>query len=380
MSNLFIPKTIRVGYQERKDTFTGKLAYVIYYDSQGKLRKETSWERWRDEEIEPEEFENKPTTGFVLNKEARRYNWSHFGSNRSYIRMYDPRGIEFEITPDNLVGVLMECNCSKRMMDSDFIYAWAGTELVLLPCASESYQEAIEYTKRQAQKVSAKDLIEGCSYTKKNGDEVVYLGRFPWYTWDGDKGRTMKRQHVFYENKYYAWKRQYEDSFSPIANIPSALAHINSPEPVQNYAKLVDQLKKKKETLAIAELNIKPNPIKELEIDTSNNWHKMNILPVIKKTSNGLQGYIVELRHYNPDKNPYFIISKQHFLNLETLTTERNYERNTHFNYYSKQYEQEAYSQEEILDLLQDCVILEVVFEDGTTKIINKINYYNLDL
>ena len=42
-SNIFIPKTINVGYQNRSGTYTGKLAYVIYYDEKGKLRKEASW-------------------------------------------------------------------------------------------------------------------------------------------------------------------------------------------------------------------------------------------------------------------------------------------------------------------------------------------------
>jgi hypothetical protein len=30
-SNIFIPDRINVGFQERKDTYTGKLAYVIYF-------------------------------------------------------------------------------------------------------------------------------------------------------------------------------------------------------------------------------------------------------------------------------------------------------------------------------------------------------------
>lgn len=41
-TNIFIPTKINVGFQERKDTYTGKLAYVIYFDEKGKLRKETS--------------------------------------------------------------------------------------------------------------------------------------------------------------------------------------------------------------------------------------------------------------------------------------------------------------------------------------------------
>lgn len=67
-SIIFIPEQLMVGFQNRKDTFTGKLAYVIYYDEKGKLRKEHSWQNWRDRNIDPQEFVNEPTTGFVLNK------------------------------------------------------------------------------------------------------------------------------------------------------------------------------------------------------------------------------------------------------------------------------------------------------------------------
>ena len=31
-SNIFIPKKINVGFRNRSGTYTGKLAYIIYYD------------------------------------------------------------------------------------------------------------------------------------------------------------------------------------------------------------------------------------------------------------------------------------------------------------------------------------------------------------
>ena len=39
---LFIPSRICVGAQKREGTYTGKLAYVIYYDLKGVRRKEKS--------------------------------------------------------------------------------------------------------------------------------------------------------------------------------------------------------------------------------------------------------------------------------------------------------------------------------------------------
>lgn len=55
---VFIPKKCKVGFNERTDTYTGKLGYVIYHD--GKVwRKETSWEDWRMKYIDPDEAERK---------------------------------------------------------------------------------------------------------------------------------------------------------------------------------------------------------------------------------------------------------------------------------------------------------------------------------
>ena len=61
MEWLNIPEKIKVGYQERTGTYTGKLAYVIYYDEKGKLRKETSWQNWRHTKIDADDFDNGAT-------------------------------------------------------------------------------------------------------------------------------------------------------------------------------------------------------------------------------------------------------------------------------------------------------------------------------
>ncbi len=60
---IFLPKKIKVGFNTRSDTYTGKLGYVIYHD--GKVwRKEKSWESWRENYISPEELEDKKRTEF----------------------------------------------------------------------------------------------------------------------------------------------------------------------------------------------------------------------------------------------------------------------------------------------------------------------------
>ena len=111
-TNIFIPQTIKVGYVNRSNTYTGKLAYVIYYDHKNKLRKEKSWEAWRDSEIEANEYQNTPISGFVLNRKAGGYStgWNH---RQTYCRVFDPRNFEFEITIPNLLYILDNVNSIK---------------------------------------------------------------------------------------------------------------------------------------------------------------------------------------------------------------------------------------------------------------------------
>ena len=58
-NKLFIPDRINVGLQGRRGTYTGKLAYIIYWDKKGVLRKETSWESWRWKEAELQGLEKR---------------------------------------------------------------------------------------------------------------------------------------------------------------------------------------------------------------------------------------------------------------------------------------------------------------------------------
>ena len=182
METFFIPRKIRVGYQERKSTYTGKLAYVIYYDQKDVLRKETSWESWRDKKLGDNVFNNEPLSGFVLNKHAGGYSsgWNH---RQSYCRVYDPRGFEIEITIDNLLWILDWSDCYKgKGLDGKFCYAWNGTDLVLVPECTEDYKKSKEYSESlfATPKTSKKDLIQGSSYKLKGwGDTYfTYVGEF----------------------------------------------------------------------------------------------------------------------------------------------------------------------------------------------------------
>jgi hypothetical protein len=69
-SKIFIPTKIKVGFQTRSDTYTGKLGYVIYHD--GKVwRKEKSWEGWRFKYIDSATFQAEKNASFQ--QQVKRY-------------------------------------------------------------------------------------------------------------------------------------------------------------------------------------------------------------------------------------------------------------------------------------------------------------------
>ena len=202
MSALFMPKKLNVGFVKREDTYTKKLAYVIYYDEKNILRKEKSWNDWRDHSISNEEFDNEPIEGFVLNKHAggKSYGWN---DRYSYIRVYDPRGFEVEIKVDNLLYILEHCSCTKgKGIEGKLVYAWDGTELVLLPVGSQSYKDAKIYSDNlfNGEGIANKDLIVGYTYSTKSGIDLLYLGKFNVYG-DYFNANFKGRRHLFLDVK-----------------------------------------------------------------------------------------------------------------------------------------------------------------------------------
>jgi len=332
-TQLIIPKKIKIGFNLRPDTYSGKLGYVIYHD--GKIwRKEQSWESWRQKEatesdkekcvqdytknyyepyhksnptiypqalnynevpefykrqfkfadgVEPIECDNVPTEGFVLNrnvggvKESYGY---HDDVRIEKVRVFDPRGFEFEIDIPNVLTILQECTSVKgKGLEGTFVYAWDGKELVLLPTCSPDYQSCLEFTKMQNNKVSAKTLIPGCSYKTKKQKDLIFLGKLDWIdynyktdSWEANKKFIFVNEHPDnyyggdendivpedfeteeeYQNelKNYRelrkkWKQQEIEQGKDVEFVSlqsvSSLALCNSDTPVSNYAELMDR-------------------------------------------------------------------------------------------------------------------------------------------
>ena len=232
-TNIFIPETIKVGFQNRNDTYTQKLAYVIYYDNKGVLRKEKSWEGWRDKKIPDVSYSNVPMSGFVLNKKVGGYStgWNH---RQTYVRIYDPRDFEFEITVPNLLYILENTNSIKgKGLEGEFVYGWDGTDLVLIPTDSPDYVELSELNnlRHQNKSFTGKDLMLGGTYLSNYNRELVYLGRFYEYNKDKKESKT-----------YFFYDSQANCKIVPIKTLTGNIIDVVDETCVDNYADLMDVL------------------------------------------------------------------------------------------------------------------------------------------
>ena len=249
MSNdqMKIPSKLKVGYNKRTDTYTGKLAYVIYYDEKGKLRKETSWNSWCDKKLGSDEYPNEPTSGFVLNKKVGDYksDWNH---RQAAIRVYDPRGFEFEIGVENLLYILQECTSTKgKGLEGEFVYAFDKSDLVLLPVSSQEFISCRAFSDGLLKKVSKADMKEGCVYITKKQEEVIYLGKQQWFdvtSYSSSdtlyKYEDKSERHVF---AYVGERGKYEDKWysdTGFTKLASKVSDVISTE----YADKFDEFKK----------------------------------------------------------------------------------------------------------------------------------------
>jgi hypothetical protein len=233
-SSIFIPEKLKVGFQERQGTYTGKLAYVTYLDQNGVLRKEKSWEGWRDKKIEPLELENLPTSGFVLNKKVGGYSggWNH---RQSYVRVYDPRDFEFEITISNLLYILENANSMKgKGLEGEFVLSWDGQDLVLLPTSSPDYVELTAFNAllHQNQLIKPKELILGATYLTKNNAEWTYMGKFESY--NSYSGQAEGKKHFFAMDNY--------TRFVTLKSLGDKLIGVVSGSCISNYADMMELL------------------------------------------------------------------------------------------------------------------------------------------
>jgi hypothetical protein len=239
-ASFFIPKKINVGFQKREGTYTGKLAYIVYFDEKGKLRKETSWNGWRHKDIPNEIYDNEPTSGFVLNKKVGDY-VSYWNHRQAYVRVYDPRGFEFEITIQNLLYILENATSTKgKGLEGDFVYGWDGKDLVLIPIEAPDYIELVKLNelRHSDKKIGARDLKIGGTYRTRQNEEWIYMRKHDVYSYS--RSKQAKPSFWFYQRS----KDGSYGYFQQIKSVASKLVEVISDECVEDYADIFEKMER----------------------------------------------------------------------------------------------------------------------------------------
>lgn len=123
--------------------------------------------------------------------------------------MYDPRDFEFEISIENLLYILQECTSSKgKGLEGQFVYAWSGKDLILLPVDSVDYKMSKQLID-STEKITMKSLKIGASYkgkvpnSKEISSNLVYIGKMTWY---GFVGGSISNYHYGQYNRKEEYK------------------------------------------------------------------------------------------------------------------------------------------------------------------------------
>jgi len=235
-NDIFIPEKIKIGYQKRTDTYTGKLAFITYYDESGILKRENSWNEWKDSKIPVDDFKNEPLSGFVLNKQAGGCSTGWNNHRKTYCRVYDPRGFEIEITIENLLYILENTNSMKgKGLEGDFIYGWEGVKLVLIPTCAPDYSEIIAYSdlRKRNSYIEEKDLIIGATYRSIKNETLIYMGKFEYHETYTLRCEKQKKP------AFYFWDGL---QFTLFVNLSKKIIACIDDSCVSNYSELFKEL------------------------------------------------------------------------------------------------------------------------------------------
>ncbi len=199
--SILISDKMYVGYQLRTDhrdiETPTKLGFATYLPIDDSGKQETAYNKrvstidswaqgYRNKSPQAAEIlDNDLLEGFKIAREVRRFGW---GSGNVLWRIEDPRGFELEISSANMASVMACTTMIEGVIQGKCKWGWntvGGSKVVLLPEASEPYQEAIENTRVKQQKtIPIKDVPIGSGVNLKNGVEGVYCGSLHYIKFD----------------------------------------------------------------------------------------------------------------------------------------------------------------------------------------------------
>lgn len=191
MSNIVITDLFYVNYSIRNesewnaatqkyDSKKTRLGFATYYEENTAFQKRKGTiDRWSDKADAADTVANAARTGYTLgNNVTHGGDWNATSVNW---RIVDPLGFELEISSGNMAKILQHCTIDKGMILDECVWGWDkgnGSKVVLVPTASQEYQEAKKTTVRHfAETISVKDVQLGDMVEYKNGAMGLYFGK-----------------------------------------------------------------------------------------------------------------------------------------------------------------------------------------------------------
>ena len=117
---------------------------------------------------------NAPTTGFDVFKSVARYRGNKLA------RVRDPRGFVVEISMANLIYLIGNTTLINGIVQDPCVWGKDNDGNILIPVDSDEYKELINQPESEnpAKLVNIKHIKKGDLCLLKDGDEMVYCGRY----------------------------------------------------------------------------------------------------------------------------------------------------------------------------------------------------------
>ena len=137
----YIPKKMKAGFNNLINN-QNLLSFLIPDPIKNNKSLYLSWKKWKNSNIDVLLFENNPITGFCIGDYSNIVSHNIGQSIKTYIRLVDYRGFEFEITTENFLTILKTCTIKNNKIDGNFVYAYNHyyNDLYLLSTDSDEYK------------------------------------------------------------------------------------------------------------------------------------------------------------------------------------------------------------------------------------------------
>lgn len=163
----------------------------------------------------PKIVNNDLIEGFQIAKSVKR--GGGWGPGNVVWRISDPRGFELEISSSNFAAVLSCTTMINGVIEGKCLWGRNGKDNILLPEASDVYQEASKLTEKIAKNVSLKDvqigdIVELLNNTH-NKEKYQYLGKYYFLIPDEepDNNRSYYGNGTYHFNKKQVERYLFKD-------------------------------------------------------------------------------------------------------------------------------------------------------------------------